>query len=73
MKVVTRDDTQSNALLDADKTSTGQRRLQSGTDSLPGQPRMAPSQVMKLNEYVQQAFVVPELEVLAPWLWIVST
>jgi hypothetical protein len=39
---------------------------------LPGQPRISLSDTTRLEEYVKKAFVVPDLDQLAPKLWLVS-
>ena len=43
------------------------------SDSLPGQPRVALTEPVKLKRYLEEEHLTTELDTLAPKLWLVST
>ena len=48
------------------------RRSDGGSTSLPGQPRIALTEPMELEKYLDEEHSTTELDILAPKLWLVN-
>lgn len=48
-------------------------RSDGNSTCLPGQPRIALTESMQLQQYLGEEHLTPDLDTLAPKLWLVST